>query len=279
MFGYVSACWDNLTEPERVRYREVYCGLCRSLGSTCGQRCRLALTYDMAFLAVLLSSLYEPPEARGERRCLPHPVHCHGFVQTPYTAYAADATVALAYHKCLDDWHDDRSVRARAAAKALAGPYRRVRARRERLCAAVEEGMEDIRRLEQAPDTPPDAVANRFGLVMAEVFAPEQDHWEGDLRRFGARLGKFVYVMDAVMDYDDDLASGSYNPFAALDSGLEDAQAVLTSLIASATDAFERLPLEQDIHLMRSVLYAGVWQQYAARFGQTETPTKEEDHG
>ncbi|MEI3229799.1 MAG: DUF5685 family protein [Gordonibacter pamelaeae] len=98
----------------KARYRAAYCGLCRTLGGRCGQRCRLALTYDMAFLVLLHGSLYEPEETQDQARCLLHPLSPHDFVQTRFTGYAADLTVALVYHKCLDDWHDDRNGWARA---------------------------------------------------------------------------------------------------------------------------------------------------------------------
>ena len=150
MFGYVVPAWEGLSEAERERYHEAYCGLCRTIGERCGQRCRCALAYDPVFLALLLGSLYEPQERAGAGRCVPHPAKPHRFVRTACVDYAADATVALAYHKALDDWRDDRSVRARAFACALAGPYRGVRARNPRMCEAVEAGMADIAAIEAA---------------------------------------------------------------------------------------------------------------------------------
>ena len=119
MFGYVVPSWEGLDDAERERYHAAYCGLCRAIGQRCGQRCRVALTYDLVFFALLLGSLYEPEERAGEGRCVPHPVKPHGFVSTACIDYAADVTVALAYYKALDDWNDDRSVRARAFAGAL----------------------------------------------------------------------------------------------------------------------------------------------------------------
>ena len=142
-------------------------------------------------------------------------------------------TVALAYYKGLDDWNDDRSVRARAFAGMLAGSYRAIRERNPRICEAVETGMADIGAIEAAAreagaapggEVPaPDAAANRFGVLMGELFVYRpDDYWADDLRTVGARLGKFVYVMDAVMDYEDDRASGSYNPLVAMDMSAED---------------------------------------------------------
>ena len=59
MFGYVMANQDGLSAEAKERYHAAYCGLCHALGKRHGQKSRLTLTYDLAFLAVFLSALYE----------------------------------------------------------------------------------------------------------------------------------------------------------------------------------------------------------------------------
>lgn len=292
MFGYILPSLDSLEDEEKQRYKAVYCGVCRSIRQRYGQRSRLTVSYDMTFMALVLGSLYEPEETQGSKRCPVHPVQPQDFARNEFTDYAADMSIALAYHKCLDDWRDDHSAPARAAAAALSGPYKRAKERRPQQCAAIEYAMEDIHVLEEAalayasaqtgaavnsaqPDssgapsstTPsepptPDAAANRFGLLLGDLFAYQDDFWATDLRRFGARLGKFVYVMDAAMDLEEDRSTGNYNPFVLMDANSHDIEEDLELLAASMADAFERLPLERDVHVLRSVLYAGVWARY-----------------
>lgn len=260
----------------------------------------------MTFLALVLGSLYEPEETCGEACCPVHPVQPQSFARSKYTDYAADLSVALAYHKMLDDWRDDHALRARGGALALTGAYRRAKKRVPRECEVIETAMADIRAIEQralrvrnqgaqdqlqaqdqtrdqgqaqirsriqgapAIDPPlPDEAANRFGMMLGDLFAHEDDFWVSDLRRFGARLGKFVYVMDAAMDIEDDSRTGSYNPFADMESTKEALRENLEFLAAGMTDAFERLPLERDVQVMRSVLYAGVWQRFEAKESKT----------
>ena len=127
--------------------------------------------------------------------------------------------------------------------------------------------MADIRAIEQRGDESLDAAANRFGVILGRVFSYREDFWAGELRRMGAWLGKFVYLMDAVMDYDEDLKSGSYNPLVAAGAVPGDVSEGLRSIAAQAAQSFERLPLEQDIHILRNVLYAGLWGQYCGKFG------------
>lgn len=285
MFGYILPNLESLGEEEKLRYHAVYCGVCRSIRARYGQRCRLAVSYDMTFLALVLGSLYEPKERRQAKRCPVHPVQPQEIAQSEFTDYAADLSVAMAYHKCMDDWRDDHSAKARAAAAALAVPYRKAKHRVPEACRAIEDAMAAIHAIEDAAmgktgpgregagpsvEQSPDAAANCFGLLLGNLFAYKDDFWATDLRRFGARLGKFVYVMDAAMDLRQDRESGSYNPFAQTDRTREDLREDLELLAASTADAFERLPLERDVHVLRSVLYSGVWQRYNAEESKVE---------
>ena len=69
MFGYVAANLQKLTKEQKRRYNAVYCGICRQIRERSSQLSRLGLSYDMAFLALLLMSLYEPEETAGEHAC------------------------------------------------------------------------------------------------------------------------------------------------------------------------------------------------------------------
>ena len=126
MFGYVSVDVSELTEEEKLRYNSVYCGICRNIRSQSSNPARLALSYDMAFLALLLTSLYEPEETAGPSACMLHPIKKKPWVDNEYIRYAADMNVALAYYNWLDDWRDDGKLTARAAAALLGTSYPRI---------------------------------------------------------------------------------------------------------------------------------------------------------
>ena len=311
LFGYILPNLESLEEAERQRYRAVYCGVCQSLKERYGQLPRLTVSYDLTFLSLVLGSLYEAEEKTGAKRCPMHPTKPQSFARSIFTDYAADLSVAFAYHKMLDDWRDDHTVRSRVIAGALSGAYRKAKKRIPKACDAIEVALSDIQAMEGAvcgesagsdeaargnesavnngsagnenipvssdnpmgdgePALPPDAPANRFGLLLGDVFAFYDDFWATDLRRFGARLGKFVYVMDAAMDLEEDLRTGSYNPFRYMEHDTQALRDNLEYLAAAMTDVFERLPLERDIHVMQSVLYAGVWQRFEAKENKTD---------
>ena len=266
MFGLVSANYKELTQEQRSRYGSVYCGICLGIRQQSGELCRLGLSYDMAFLALLHMSLYEPEEVSGKNACLLHPVKRRPWIRCDAISYAADMNVALAYYKFLDDWQDDRNVSARAMAKALEKPAREIAARYPRQCAAIESCIAELSSLEAENCPNPDLPAASFGRLMAELLVLHEDHWESCLRQMGDALGRFIYLMDAALDYRRDCKKNRYNPYRAM--GQPDPQRweeYLVNTMGRCTEAFERLPLVQDKALLDNILYSGVWVQYRGR--------------
>ena len=264
MFGYIIANTDDLSEKEQARYQQAYCGLCHELGKRHGQLSRLSLNYDMTFLILLLFSLYEPSEEQGSIRCIIHPTKNHPFCRNCYTEYAADMTIALSYYKCMDDWKDDHKVTGRFYAAAIEKEYLDVKMRWPRQCRTIESCLQELEKIEEG-EASSDKAANCFGRLMAELFVYQEDLWEKSLRQFGNCLGRFIYMMDAVMDYESDKKKGNYNPIVSAGKTPDDVHDAMTIQIGMAAEIFEKLPLVEDVHLLRSVIYAGVWQKYLAK--------------
>lgn len=264
MFGYIICNKRNLTKEQLDRYQSIYCGLCRQLKTRFGEWERLSLNYDMTFLVILLSSLYEPEEKGKEFRCVLHPLHKKSSITMKYTEYAADMTILLSYYKCKDDWQDEHKRTANYYGKKLENAYQEVRKRYPRQCMAVENGIAALSEIEKSSDAIPDQAANCFGRIMAELLVCEEDFWSNSLRALGFDLGRFIYLMDATMDYKKDLKKKNYNPLVSMKKQPEEMKDILEILIGNATQEFEKLPLLQDADLMRNILYDGVWQGYYA---------------
>ena len=267
MFGLVTASYSELTKQQQHRYSSIYCGICRQIRQQSSQLCRLGLSYDMAFLALLLMSLYEPVEASGDRACALHPVKPRPWVDNEYIRYAADMNVALAYYKARDDWQDDKSLAARLKTGVFAGDYPRIRQQYPRQCGMIEDCIARLAALEEAGCANPDETANCFGQLMAQLFIYREDLWTPVLQQLGMALGRFVYLGDAVLDYRRDRRKKKYNPFLAQGGGedWETWQQYLVLAMARCTDAFEKLPLVQDKPLLDNILYSGVWSSFRAK--------------
>ena len=262
MFGYVRPNLQDMPEAVQARYRAHYCGLCHAIGARHGQLARMALTFDLTYLTVFLGSLYEPEEASGEGKCITHPVKAHHWARSKVTDYAADMTIALTYHKLLDDWQDDHNLAAKGASAWLKKAYGKVSADYPRQCQVIERTLRDLAEVEKRRDPSPDAAARCFGELMAELFVMEEDYWAHALRAFGYSLGRYIYMLDATCDYDKDVKSGSYNPVLLMEKKPADMRDTLELLLGDASAAFEKLPLVQDEEILRNILYSGVWQGY-----------------
>ena len=271
MFGYVTASLKELDKEAEKRYGAVYCGICRRIRLQSGQIARLGLSYDMAFLALLMMSLYEPEETSGEKACNLHPVRKRPWVDNRFVQYAADMNVALSYYNCLDDWEDDRKYSARLLAGQFGKHLPEIENRYPRQCGAIAECIRQLSELEKAGCGNPDEPAACFGQLMGELLTYEEDLWAPTLRQMGFYLGRFIYLLDAALDYDKDEKKGKYNPYLAMGTGKDwqrwEEYLVLT--MGRCTEFFERLPLVQDKLLLDNILYSGVW-MHMRRKGQKE---------
>jgi phytoene/squalene synthetase len=125
--------------------------------------------------------------------------------------------------------------------------------------------MNVIHEYEKSESRNIDEVAGVFGEIMAEIFAYRQDEWEETLRRMGFFFGKFIYLMDAYEDIENDMEKGTYNPLKDIyqkDDFEELAGQVLLMMMAECSKAFERLPIVENAQILRNILYSGVWSKY-----------------
>ena len=272
MFGYVTASLRELSKEQQRRYGAVYCGICRRIREQSGQLSRLGLSYDMAFLAVLLMSLYEPEEDSGKNSCALHPITRRDWLDNDYIRYAADMNVVLAYYNCLDDWQDDGKKSAKWMADAYEKHLPDIERRWPRQCQAVKSSIEALSALEKENCPNPDEPAGAFGQLMGELLVVREDLWADILRKMGNALGRFIYLLDAELDYDRDRRKGKYNPFLAKGDGKDWAkwEDYLVLTMGRCTAEFEKLPLVQDKALLDNILYSGVWVNYRRKRKEEE---------
>lgn len=265
MFGYVITNCKTLSDEQRDRFRAMYCGLCRTLKRRYGNIERFTLSYDLTFVAMVLSALYEPEETAGTERCASHPFREHAYIENTFMDYAADMNVLLGYHKCMDNWQDDRNPLFAGAAALLKNAYEKAGNARPEQAAAIEEWMRDIRLCENEGCMEIDVPVNLTGKMFGSLFSPKDDVWKEHLFNMGSALGRFIYFMDAYEDLKADVRRKKYNPLKSVmdqpdyEAFCKDA---MTMMLAECADEFEQLPIVKDADLIRNIIYSGVWARY-----------------
>lgn len=267
MFGYININQKIMSDENRKAYQAYYCGLCRRLKSNCGAKGQMLLNYDMTFLVVLLTGLYELTNETSEITCALHPTKKRTVWMNGATDYAADMNVILAYHNLIDDWKDDKAYTKKAFVKILDKDYTRIMSKYPRQVEALERFMQKTEEVERNQETNMDAVSGLTGEMLGEVFCWKEDEWAEELRALGFYMGKFIYIMDAYEDYDSDLLKNEYNPLTyAMKESAGDmdtlCRLLLTSMMSECAKSFERLPILLHADILRNVLYSGVWSKY-----------------
>lgn len=273
MFGYVTANKPELKIREFVRYKGFYCGLCRQLHKNHGRFGQLTLTYDMTFLVLLLTSLYEPETREYKKRCLIHPAKKQFMLINEVSDYAADMNILLTHDHLQDDWKDEKKISALLGMKVFAGKKRHIIRKYPRQAEAVEHALAELAEREKEQCRDIDAAARPFGSLMAELFVWKEDPLQEILRAFGFYMGKFIYIMDAYMDLEEDKKKNCYNPFMeewGKDGFEERIHGILDGTLHMAVAEFEKLPCEQDLAILRNILYEGVWTKYERKRNHDE---------
>lgn len=265
MFGYVTANEPELKMREYHEYKAYYCGLCHILKKRYGFMGQMTLTYDMTFLIMLLTSLYECAPTVADHRCKVHPVKKQKMLYNEFTAYAADMNMILTYHHLMDDWKDEGSVPACVGAGVLRHTYKQLKQKYPKKCKAIAYWLHRLHTLEDAGENSIDRVAGCFGKIMETLVIYKKDGWEDSLKKIGFFLGKFIYIMDAFDDLEKDIKSGSYNVLKSMaghENFTEDCNLMLNMMMAECTIEFEKLPCVEDVEILRNILYAGVWKKF-----------------
>lgn len=265
MFGYVTAHKPELRMREFYKYRAYYCGLCKVLREKYGLLGQVTLTYDMTFLVILLTSLYECETMQEEHRCIVHPAKKQKMLWNEVTEYAADMNVILTYYKLLDDWKDEKSKVSYVGQHLYRKAFRELEQKYPEKCNVIQKSLEQLHQCEERDETNIDIVARCFGELMSELFVYKKDVWEETLRQIGFYLGKFIYMLDAYDDLEKDMVNGTYNAFVTLSKEEdydEKCEEMLNFVLAECSHHFEKLPCVEDVEILRNILYAGVWDKF-----------------
>ena len=220
MFGYVKPVISELLVREHEFYRAAYCGVCRAMKHNTGTLSNITLTYDSVFLALVRMLYLDDSEySAKKRRCVAHPLKSRPMLsENEALAYTARAFAILSYYKMADDLHDEPF--GKRAAVSVARPIAssaKKRADLQGLEDIVSKKLSEISALEDKRTTNIDELATLFGELLGEVFAYGKDGADRlVLYECGMHLGKFIYCADAAEDYDKDIKSGSFNPYAVM---------------------------------------------------------------
>lgn len=213
MFGYVKTDFPNMYVKDVTLYKAMYCGLCKSIGKVCGQRGRMVLNYDLTFLSVLLHNVMGNDVTIEKQHCIIHHVRKRPVaIPDELTERIGALNVILARYKLNDDVHDDGKGKLTRA--FLAKAYRKAKKKEPELDRVVCECYRDLTDYEKTGGDSVDISADPFGRMMTEtVKILAGEYVSEELLELAYNLGKWIYLIDAIDDFDKDKKRKSFNVF------------------------------------------------------------------
>lgn len=213
MFGYVKPDLPYLYLKDDTLYKALYCGVCKSIGAKCGQCARFSLTYDIAFMSAIVHNLSGKDVKIERKHCIIHPITKRPIaMRDDITDTLACLNVILAYYKTVDDITD--SGKGRFSKLFLSAGFKRSKKAHSKLCEIVRENYTKLYMLEKSGETSIDKTADPFAVMLAELSDELlKENATENSYSFFYNLGKWIYLIDALDDYDKDIKKKNYNPF------------------------------------------------------------------
>ena len=277
MFGYIRVNRPECKIREYEYYRGVYCGLCRALGKCTGQCSRMMLGYDFTFMALVRLSMAGITPTLKKSNCIAHPFRRRlmakpkkGSEEEEIFSLCACATALLSYHKVCDDIADERGSKralARLAKLFAGGPRRRAVKSYAVLEPFIREGLARLSQIEKSDSRSLDAPAEAFGGILAQVLSYGlTDANKRIAYEIGFRVGKWIYLVDAADDYEEDIRKNRYNPIARVYGDTltpEDRETLAEVLVAELMQAergFDLLdyPDVDSRGIVENIIYSGM---------------------
>ncbi len=214
MFGYVRTDTPYLYIKDDTLYRALYCGVCKGIAKACGNAARMGLTYDITFLSALLHNIAGVDVKIEKQHCLTHCIRARQMALVDdMTEKLGALNTVLAYYKYTDDIEDGDGGRGKRlffktgfkrAKKKFPEIERMVR---ENLCRQSQTEKEQTASLDRAADATATILAEFSDYILCDK-ATERT------RNLFYAVGKWIYLIDALDDFDKDKKKGVYNPFA-----------------------------------------------------------------
>ena len=275
MFGYVKALTPELRVKEFELYKSVYCGLCHHIKKR-SSFMTFSLSYDFVLPALFALAFTDIGSISFQKkRCLVHPLKKRKVIDGGENMQAvADAAILLVYYKLLDDKTDKDVKFFKRISSSSALPFA-ARARKKVLNAGytpiddiIKEKIASLSVCEKENSASVYDGATIFGELLAEVFSAsvKKDSDRRCMYEIGYRVGRWIYIADALDDIPKDLKNGSYNPFISSGEDLssdafkENIEMALRLELSESEKALDLLEIGDPgiFNIIQNILYIGM---------------------
>lgn len=268
MFGYLKPDNPYLYLKDETLYKSLYCGICKSIGKICGQVPRFTLSYDMAFMSAITHNILGVDVKINSERCIAHQIKKRPIAQPDDISLMLGAVnVILAYFKLSDDVIDENKGALRRS--LIKTGYKKAKKLYPEIDKIVADGYKDLRKLEKENSDSIDIVCHPFSTIMEEVSTEVfKDKANEHTKTLFYALGKWIYLIDALDDYDKDVKKGSFNVLynaykcdnfkTLVNNYKEDVFFIFSGIFSQISENFSQIKMQFNTDLVTNVLTRGI---------------------
>ena len=288
MLGYVKAFKPEMKIKDYELYRGIYCSLCRALGRNYSPIAQLFLSYDFAFAAVLRLAVMQGCFSFSQKRCPYNPAKkCMICSQHSELDYCSHAVIITVYYKVLDNLHD-KGFKSKLVAALIYPIVWLMHKKAVRLAPEIEniisDSMKNQSAIEKKDTVGIDEAAHPSADALGKVISiGVDDEKKSKLYSLGYMVGRFVYILDAADDLEDDIKSGSFNPFKAEFGNIKDEECrksfvekvdgMLNLTHSGALDALDEIEKNRFEDILENIVFDGLDQSrktVLTKYGKSE---------
>ncbi|GAB6167865.1 DUF5685 family protein [Clostridium carnis] len=221
MFGYVTPLKAELKVKDFAKFKSYYCGLCFHIKKDFGNIPRMALNYDMTFLAILLDALSIEDSSIEIKRCMLHPTSKKPVISNNKAlSYAAAMNLSLFYYKLLDDVNDDNNIKSKSIMNLLSPYMKKANKSIDKINNITNINLTKLNNLEKNKNfSSIDEISHPFSHIVGNILKSypnpltnDNDVLRQNLYNLGYTLGKWIYLIDALDDLKEDIEKNKFNP-------------------------------------------------------------------
>ncbi len=268
MFGYVTVFKDELLVREFNEYKAVYCSLCKTMGKEYSRLSRFILSYDCTFYAVLLLALSGKCPGYEKKMCSCNPLKKCSYIKFGEEALskAAALSVISAYFKVIDNISDTKGIK-KFLYKMVKPVFKKWCKRAKLKYPYIFNALADMSReqfkAENSENCHIDLAAEPTANMLKSILSVEgrTEKEKKILSSLGYSLGRWIYLIDAIDDYEDDKNKGNFNPFLKYngEENLRDySSQVLNQCLAGAYNSWNLLDVSQYFGIIDNILLKGL---------------------
>jgi hypothetical protein len=212
MFGYIRPDKPELKIKDFEVFRGYYCGLCKELKKEYTFFSRLFLNYDCTFLSLVLGATSKDSLCTKTQACSFSPLKRKKIVISKDAKFAAAINVILARNSILDNIKDEKKYYLYPLLWILHFGYNKAVKDYNAQSKIIDSALMDLHALEKANEPNIDRVSDVFAKMMGDLIVSMCHCDKEAFYHIGYHLGRWIYIIDAYDDLEQDYKNKSYNP-------------------------------------------------------------------